>query len=209
MIAPRAGHTWLRLLGLASVAYAALVAGLAQCAAPGPRSSVSEAAPPDPHTAAIAAWDVMYGVLMHPRCVNCHPAGDAPLQGDDRRPHGQDVRRGSDGRGMFALRCASCHQTANLPGPNLPPGAPVWHLPHPDMPLVFEGMSRGDLCRQMRDPLRNGGKTPQQILHHVADDALVLWGWDPGPGRTPVSTPHEEFVRATRTWVENGCACPE
>jgi hypothetical protein len=26
-------------------------------------------------------------VFFHPRCVNCHPAGDAPLQGDNMRPH--------------------------------------------------------------------------------------------------------------------------
>jgi hypothetical protein len=77
------------------------------------------------------------------------------------------------------------------------------------MPLVFEGLGRGELCRQLRDPARNGGKTPDELVHHVAEDALVRWGWDPGEGRAPVSTPHEEFVRAMRTWVERGCACPE
>ena len=26
-------------------------------------------------------------VITHARCVNCHPAGDRPAQGDDRHPH--------------------------------------------------------------------------------------------------------------------------
>lgn len=26
-------------------------------------------------------------VLLHPRCANCHPDGDVPLQGMEQRPH--------------------------------------------------------------------------------------------------------------------------
>jgi len=82
-------------------------------------------------------------------------------------------------------------------------------LPKRDMPLVFEGMSRDELCRQMRDPAQNGGKTPEQLFEHMAHDPLVLWGWAPGDGRTRVSTPHAELVAAVRTWVDSGCDCPE
>ena len=154
-------------------------------------------------------WTLVYGVLQHPRCLNCHPAGDAPLQGDDSVPHSQNVQRGPDGQGLFAMRCATCHQTANAPGPHLPPGAPNWHLPHPGMPLVFEGKSSGELCRQLRDPAQNGGKSPEQLLEHMAGDPLVLWGWDPGAGRTPVPMPQAAFAQAVRAWVEGGCECPD
>ena len=41
-----------------------------------------------------------------------------------------------------------------------------------------------------------------------SSDPLVLWGWDPGPGRAPVSTSHEELVRALELWVAGGCGCP-
>src|SRR5262245_10196620 len=34
-----------------------------------------------------AAFTEAFKVFSHPRCVNCHPAGDAPLQGEDSRPH--------------------------------------------------------------------------------------------------------------------------
>jgi hypothetical protein len=153
-------------------------------------------------------WDTIYAVLQHPRCVNCHPAGDVPLQGDDHRPHAQNVQRGPDGEGLYAMRCSTCHQEHNLAGPKLPPGAPHWKLPTKETPLVFEGRSSSELCEQLRDPARNGGKSPQDLLHHT-EDALVLWGWKPGEGRTPVSTPYADFVAAMRAWVESGCDCPE
>ncbi len=53
-------------------------------------------------------------VLTHPRCMNCHPAGDRPRQGDLRRLHQPPVTRGEDGFGLPALRCPICHQQANF-----------------------------------------------------------------------------------------------
>ena len=140
--------------------------------------------------------------------MNCHPAGDIPLQGDDSHLHAQNVQRGSDGQGRFALRCDACHQAQNVAGAHLPPGAPNWHLPRADMPLVFQGKTSRELCQQLKDPKRNGGKTPEQLFEHMAHDPLVLWGWRPGDGREPVSTPHDELVRAMRAWVDGGCDCP-
>jgi len=176
----------------------------AQCetAAPAPQAGVGSGA-------VDAAWSVVYRVLQHPRCLNCHPSGDAPLQGDDSHVHMQNVQRGENGQGVFAMRCTTCHQTQNLAGEHLPPGAPRWQLPRAQMPLVFQGKSASELCLQLRDPARNGGKTPAQLLQHVTDDPVVLWGWAPGEGRAAVPVPHAEFVRAFRTWVESGCALPQ
>ncbi len=154
------------------------------------------------------AFATVYEVLQHPRCKNCHPAGRVPLQGDDSRPHGQNVQGGADGKGLYAMRCANCHLDQNTPGAHLPPGAPNWHLPAADMPLVFEGRSAAELARQLVDPAQNGGRTPQDLLRHLAEDPLVLWGWSPGDGRTPVPVPHAEFVAAARAWVEAGCPVP-
>jgi hypothetical protein len=77
------------------------------------------------------------------------------------------------------------------------------------MPLVFEGRSSAELCRQLGDPAQNGGKTPEEVLEHLAGDPLVLWGWNPGDGRSPVPLPHDELVAAVRAWVDDGCDCPE
>jgi hypothetical protein len=146
---------------------------------------------------------------MHPRCMNCHPAGDVPLQGDDNRLHIQNVKRGPDGKGLYALKCANCHQDANLPGDNMPPGNPNWHLPPAKTPMVFQGKTPGELARQLKDPKQNGGKTLEEIFKHVAEDKLVLWGWDPGNGRAQPPLSHAEFTRRFREWIDKGAAAPE
>ncbi len=156
-----------------------------------------------------AAFQQAYKVFMHPRCMNCHPSGNVPLQGDDSHPHAQNVKRGPDGKGKYALKCANCHQDTNLPGENMPPGNPNWHLPPPEMKMVFQGKTPGELARQLKDPRQNGGKTLDQILHHVSEDKLVLGCWNPGDGRTKPPITHDEFAQRMREWIENGAASPE
>jgi hypothetical protein len=168
-----------------------------------------EAAAANDDDGAREAFRAAYKVFMHPRCLNCHPAGDVPLQGDDSRLHVQNVKRGPDGKGLYALKCANCHQHTNLPGENMPPGNPNWHLPPAKMPMVFQGKSPGELARQFKDPKQNGGKTLEQLLHHVTEDKLVLWGWDPGNGRTKPPLSHDEFARRMREWIEKGAPIPE
>jgi hypothetical protein len=176
-------------------------------AVPGP--AVAKARTPEDDAASRKAFLAAYKVLMHPRCMNCHPAGDAPLQGDDSHPHAQNVQRGPGGMGQYALKCANCHQTTNLPGENMPPGNPTWRLPPPGMKMVFQGRTPGELASQLKDTKRNGGKTLEQILRHVSEDKLVLWGWDPGDGRTKPPLSHAEFVQKMREWIERGAVCPE
>ncbi len=156
-----------------------------------------------------AAFLVAYPVFMHPRCMNCHPASDVPLQGDDSHPHAQNVKRGPDGRGLYALKCADCHQEANLPGANMPPGNPNWHLPPPQMRMVFQGKTSVELARQLKDPSQTGGRTLDQIIIHVSEDKLVLGAWDPGEGRAPPPLSHAEFAQKMREWANKGAAVPE
>jgi mono/diheme cytochrome c family protein len=160
---------------------------------------------------AVSAFETVRQVLQHPRCQNCHIPGNAPLQYDQGLPHAMNVQRGADGRGTVAMNCSSCHQTRNLPaeyGPRAPPGAPNWHLPPENMKMVFIDLPSLELCRVLKDPKRNGGKTPAQLVTHVAEDKLVLWGWEPGGERAPVSVPHAQFVAAFKAWVSGGMPCP-
>lgn len=155
------------------------------------------------------AFLAVYKVLMSPRCMNCHPKGDAPLQGDDSHVHTMDVTRGPDGKGLYAMKCANCHQSGNTPGLNMPPGNPNWHLPPADMPMVFEGKSPRELALQLKDPNQNGHKTLQQLIDHVSHDTLVMWGWNPGDGRTLPPLKHAEFAKQFKTWVAKGAAVPD
>src|SRR4051812_40008993 len=95
---------------------------------------------------AAAAFARLIPVLRHPRCMNCHSTGDYPRQGDDRHPHTMEIRRGPEGHGLNPVRCSSCHQTKNIAGVHTPPGAPEWHLPPPEMPMIWEGLTDRQLC---------------------------------------------------------------
>jgi hypothetical protein len=144
-------------------------------------------------------------VMLHPRCVNCHPAGDTPAQGDQGRAHDPPVARGAEDRGVAGLECTSCHQDRNLLHARVP-GAPKWHLAPREMAWV--GLSPRALCQQLKDPKRNGGKTLQQIVDHSAHDELVAWGWKPGADRKPAPGTQALFGALMTSWVNAGAACP-
>ena len=155
------------------------------------------------------AFQQVYKVLTSPRCQNCHPPGDAPLQGDDSHLHLQNVKRGGDGDGVYGMRCNTCHQTANVAGANMPPGNPKWGLPPPGHKMIFVGRSPGELCRQIKDPKQNGGLSLQGLIHHMESEPLVGWAWDPGDGRAPPPLSRAELVNQTKIWIQTGAACPE
>jgi hypothetical protein len=148
-------------------------------------------------------------VLKHPRCLNCHANGDFPRQGDDSHIHSQNVKRGIAGRGKYSQKCSACHQEENLAGLNMPPGAPGWHLPPTKTPMIWEGKTPGEICRQIKDPKQNNGKTIAQIIEHVTSDKLVLWGWNPGEGRTLPPMGHDDFAKRFQDWARLGAACPQ
>ena len=83
-------------------------------------------------------------VLTHPRCLNCHPAGDRPRQGDMSRLHQPPVERGADGLGLPALRCPICHQQRQL--------RPRRHAGQSDLASrpARNGMGRQDARRDLR-----------------------------------------------------------
>jgi len=156
---------------------------------------------------AVAAFQAMIPVLHHPRCMNCHSQGDFPRQGDDGHPHAMNVRRGPEGKGVTAEKCSTCHQDRNLSGANLPPGAPDWHLPAPGMPMVWQGLSDAQLCALLKDRKQNGNRDVDQIVEHMSTP-LVMWGWNPGAGRTAIPFSRPDFEASAKRWAAKGAACP-
>jgi hypothetical protein len=144
-------------------------------------------------------------VLKSPRCLNCHPKGDAPRQGDERRLHDEGVKRGDDDHGVPGLTCNTCHQDANQEESGVP-GALRWHVA--PLSMGWEGLSDAELCRDLLDPFKNGGRTPDDLVHHLTDDPFIKWAWEPGGERTPPPIPRNEFLELARTWAAKGAACP-
>ena len=144
-------------------------------------------------------------VLQHPRCLNCHPVGERPTQGADMHPHSPLAVRGPDDKGAVGMRCTTCHQDANFEPAGVP-GHPLWHVAPKEM--AWQQRSLKQICEQIKDPRRNGGKTLAQIQHHMAQDTLVGWAWRPGAAREPAPGSQEQFGALIAAWIDTGAACP-
>ncbi len=163
----------------------------------------------------LAAWQQVYSVLTHPRCINCHTATNYPQQGDDRHRHFANVIRGPEDKGVPALNCESCHQNANADSTGVP-GGHTWHLAPLSMKwqdLNDKPLSSAAVCRAITDRSKNHNLDGLGLLKHHEEEPLVLWAWEPGrrtdgDRRTVPPLTHAQFVDATRRWVEAGIPCP-
>lgn len=158
----------------------------------------------DDQQRSVAIYAEMSKVLTHPRCTNCHPVGESPLQGDESLPHQPLVVRGEDGHGAPGMKCQTCHGPENFQ--NMP-GDPHWHLAPVEMAWV--GKTPGEICEQIKDPERNGGKSMAEIVDHMKNDSLVAWGWNPPKQLEPVPGSQALFGQLTEAWVDAGAHCPE
>jgi hypothetical protein len=193
------------------VAVAALLMSMLAAYAVSDSSSDTLAAPEsfaaigDTATRSAALFVELGKVLTHPRCVNCHPAGDRPRQTDVSRLHQPPVERGVDGFGLAAMRCPICHQAANFE-PGRVPGNPIWHLAPREM--AWEGKTLGEICAQIKDPARNGGRSLEALAEHIGSDHLVGWAWAPGFGRRPAPGTQKEAGALVEAWTKTGAVCP-
>ena len=103
------------------------------------------------------------------------------------------------------MRCTTCHGSANF-DPGHVPGHPTWHVA--PIELAWQGKSLSEICQQIKDPKRNGDKTIDELIHHMAEDSLVGWGWAPGAGREPAPGTQKDFGALIKAWAESGAAYP-
>jgi hypothetical protein len=198
MLFPVVAVASILISGLAAYAVSGTVANI--LAAPESFASITDT---DERSAAL--FTELGKVLTNPRCMNCHPAGDRPRQGDLSRLHQPPVYRGADGFGLETMRCSICHQSANFE-PGRVPGHPQWHLA--PLEMGWEGKTLAEICSQIKDPERNGGRTPEDIIEHIGTDTLVGWAWAPGFGRQPAPGTQKEAGALVEAWVRTGAECP-
>jgi hypothetical protein len=167
-------------------------------------------------TAGEALFAPIASVLMHPRCVNCHPVTDYPRQSSDRHRHQFLVARGADDRGAPGARCAQCHQSQNQNESGVP-GAADWRLAPLAMAWESEPgvvMTASALCRRVLDKSRNGGRDLHALEEHMENDHFIKWAWNPGTDsrqqqRETPPLSHEVFMQAVRRWTAAGAPCPD
>jgi len=162
--------------------------------------------PEKQESASHRAFATILEVLKSPRCLNCHPMDDHPRQGDDQHIHLFGVERGPRNHGGPVQLCATCHRAENNPYAQIP-GAPGWGLAPRSMGWL--GLSDEEIGRRLVDGAANGGRSLEALVHHMSEDRLVLWAWEPGEGREPPPVTLEEFRAALKTWFEGGGQIPQ
>ena len=153
---------------------------------------------------AVALFEEAGKVITSPRCLNCHPVDDAPRQGDYMRMHEPPVIRGAGGMGAAAMRCFTCHGSGNF---ERVPGAAKWFLAPKEMAWI--GRSLGQICEQIKDRARNGDRSIEKVVEHMAGDELVGWAWHPGGDRMAAPGTQKEFGELLEAWARNGAHCPK
>ena len=161
----------------------------------------------------LEAWTRVYDVTSHPRCSNCHVGADnipmwsGPSYGN-ARPHGMNISAGDSRIGAEYLQCSACH--AYREGVNdVPHAAPQvamnWQLP----PVEAEwfGKTSDEICNQLRDPERNGGRDFNDIASHLEHDLILHWAWNPGEGREPAPYSLQDHVNDILAWGVAGYPC--
>lgn len=195
----------------AALALAAAVAWAADSkAAP---TAAAKAASAAGATGGLASWARIQQVFSHPRCANCHVGADGvPMwsganYGPQPRPHGMNITAGASRIGAEnGLLCTTCHMHENAAAAHGPPGAEGWLLA--PVSMQWFGKASAEICAQIKDPKRNGGRSLEQVAQHVERDALVGWGWHPGRGREPAPLSNVELAQLVRSWARSGAPCP-
>lgn len=151
----------------------------------------------------LALFQELGKVISSPRCVNCHSASDRPLQSEQGIPHQPAVVRGDDGFGAPGLPCSACHGETNFR--NMP-GAPKWSMP--PLEMAWQDRTLGQICEQLKDPQRNGGKSHEDLIEHIKHDPLVGYGWQPPQQLTPAAGSQALMGELFEAWIQSGAACP-
>ena len=169
-----------------------------------------------PAKQSLNAWTQLEKVLLHPRCLNCHSAGDSPTQADDRHVHQFRVLNGHQGKGNPGALCMGCHQASNQMTSGVP-GALNWQ--HAPASMTWENspgkpMQGSQLCQVLRDPKKNGGRDLPALIEHLRTEPLVLWAWAPGKNakgeaRTTPPISHEDLISHASLWANTGAKCPQ
>ena len=157
---------------------------------------------PDQASRSIALFREAGKVLQQPALPQLPSGGRAA---DANRSHdAAHAVRGArpDGHGAPGLPCNACHHAANYAESGVP-GHPKWHLAPASM--AWAGKSLGEICRQIKDPARNGGlDMPAPAAAHGRGHSGRLGLGARAASARPAPGTQAEFGATMRAWAETG-----
>ncbi len=145
-------------------------------------------------------------VIQHPRCVNCHPAGDRPTQTDRMRPHQPLVVRGADGHGRAGNGLHDlpsrdefrCREVAGPSRTGISP-RPRW---------LGRAARSARFARRSRTRSATAARTWRRSFTTWLRIRWSVGAGRPGQGRTPAPGTQAEFGALIKAWAASGAHCP-
>lgn len=128
----------------------------------------------------------------------------------ETRPHGMRIRGGESRIGAEFLLCSTCHSLSDVPQPiahAAPRVGTSWQL----APIEADwfGRTSEEICGQLRDPARNGGRAYLELAEHLGHDLVLHWAWSPGRGREPAPYSLEDHIMDLHMWGASGQPRPQ
>lgn len=132
----------------------------------------------------------------------------------ETRQHGMNIQAGESRMGIEALQCSTCHTTKNEDWGNandIPHASPRVAMGWQLAPVEADWFGRftEEICAQLRDPDRNGGRTVIELAEHLKHDLILHWAWSPGGGCEPAPYSLQEHVNDILDWGVAGMPCPQ
>ncbi|MEL7372414.1 MAG: Isoquinoline 1-oxidoreductase subunit [Myxococcota bacterium] len=151
-----------------------------------------------------ALFEEVTKVLKHPRCTNCHPSTERPLQGEQGDLHQPLVVRGAGGLGApGGMLCINCHGSTSF---GRVPGSPGWVLA--PAALAWEGASTTEICDGLKKHVEARGRSLQDLIAFVTNNSLVAYGFAPAEHLEPAPGSQKQLAKLVAAWVEQGADCP-
>ncbi|WP_292159834.1 hypothetical protein [Mesorhizobium sp.] len=125
--------------------------------------------------------------------------GAGPVRIVARRTFMPSMSSVADGSGFGNphLRCAACHFSSNSNALHGLPSTENLRLAQAE--TAWFGKSSARICAQIKDPVRDGGRSLQRVGLHVRNDRLVGWGWAPRSDRAPAPAWPKRPIRRLKT----------
>ena len=109
-----------------------------------------------------------------------------------------NIRAGESRLGVEFIPCQTSHTTKNGDWENTnatPQAAPrvaaFWQLAPVEADWFWR--SSVQICKQLRDPARNGDRDMMELAAHLDHDVILHWAWNPGDECEPLG-PYEVEV---------------
>ena len=113
-----------------------------------------------------------------------------------------NIDAGQSRIGAETLLCSTCHVRRNAGLNDTPHAAPQvaadWRLA--PVEAAWFGKTALEVCAQLRDPERNGGRDALGLARHLDHDVILHWAWTPGGGREPAPYSLQEHIEDILVW---------